>query len=105
MTYALKKIPLSYMRYTAECYIIVSKHINVRVPITNILSPYKQCHGVKKESFHVLRVGEDNVQMSKFIKNELGSQTFENGRAFYEFNRKEDLNYYKEVVKVQRNQV
>ena len=53
----------------------------------------------------MLRVGEDNVQMSKFIKNELGLQTFENGRAFYEFNREEDLNYYKEVVKVQKDQV
>ena len=92
------------MRYTAECSLLL-ENINVRVPIINILSPYKQCHDIKKESFHVLRVGEDNVQMSKFIKNELGSQTFENGRAFYEFNRKEDLNYYKEVVKVQRNQV
>ena len=58
-----------------------------------------------KQSFHMLRVGEDNVQMSEFIKNELDLRTFENGRAFYEFNREEDLNYYKEVVKVEKDQV
>ena len=81
---------------------IDSKHISV--PII-ILSSYKQCHGVKKESFRVLKVGGDNVQMSKFIKNELRLRTFENGRAFYEFNCDEDLNYYKEIVKVPKNQV
>jgi hypothetical protein len=51
----------------------------------------------------VLKVGENNVQMSKFIEKELGLQKFENGQAFYEFTGQEDLIYYKEVVKVQRN--
>lgn len=53
----------------------------------------------------MLKVGENNVQMSKFIEKELGSQTFENGRAYYEFTGEEDLNYFKEVVTEQRNKV
>ena len=53
----------------------------------------------------MLEVDEDNVQMSKFIEKTLGSRTFENGRAFYEFTDEEDLIYYKEVVKEQRNKV
>lgn len=31
---------------------------------------------------------EDNVQMSKFVKNKKG--TFENGKVYYEFTRKEE---------------
>ena len=53
----------------------------------------------------MLKVGENNVQMSKFIEKDLGSQTFENGRASYEFTGEEDLNYFKEVVTEQRNKV
>ena len=54
----------------------------------------------------MLKVGENNVQMSKFIEKELGLQAFENGRAYYEFTTgEEDLNYFKEVVVVQRNKV
>ena len=44
--------------------------------------------------------------MSKFVKKELGSQTFENGRAYYEFTTgEEDLNYFKEVVAEQGKKV
>ena len=53
----------------------------------------------------MLKVGENNVQMSKFIEKELGSQAFENGRAYYEFTGEEDLNYFKEIVTEQRNKV
>lgn len=53
----------------------------------------------------MLEVDEDNVQMSKFVEKKLSPRTFENGRAFYEFTDKEDLNYYKEVVAEQKNKV
>ena len=53
----------------------------------------------------MLKMGENNVQMSKFIEKELGSQAFENGRAYYEFTGEKDLNYYKEVVKGPKNRV
>ena len=70
-----------------------------------ILSQHSKRHSEKKESFHVLEVDEDNVQMSKFIEKKLGSRTFENGRAFYEFTDEENLIYYKEIVTEQRNKV
>ena len=50
------------------------------------------------EKFYVLKVDENNVRMSEFVKMKIGS--FENGRAFYEFKQPEDLLYYKEVVHV-----
>lgn len=51
--------------------------------------------------FDVLEVDEDYVKMSEFVTAKLG--TFENGRAFYEFNREEeDLLYYKEVVRMNK---
>lgn len=50
------------------------------------------------EKFYVLRVDENNVRMSEFVKMKIGS--FENGRAFHEFKQPEDLLYYKEVVHV-----
>ena len=60
---------------------------------------------MKEESFHVLHVeeDEDNTQMSKFFEKNLGY--FENGKAFYEFKDKEDLIFYKEVVREQKNKV
>ena len=50
------------------------------------------------EKFYVLKVDENNVRMSEFVKMKIGS--FENGRAFYEFKQPEDLLHYKEVVHV-----
>ena len=55
------------------------------------------------DDFQVMKVDEDNIQMSRFIEKTLG--TFENGRAFYEFTGEEDLIYYKEVVKVQKGKL
>ena len=52
--------------------------------------------------FFVLKVDEDNVQMSDFVKKVLKLK-FENGRAFYEFTRtEEDLLYYREVVRMHK---
>ena len=51
----------------------------------------------------MLKVEKDNMRMSSFVKQNLGS--FENGRAFYEFTSEEDFLHYKEVVKVQKSQV
>ena len=52
-----------------------------------------------KPQFYVLEVDEDNVQMAKFIKDKLGEDKFENGKAFYEFTqREEDFLFYKDVV-------
>ena len=48
--------------------------------------------------FYELTVDEDNVRLSTFVKKK--GYTFENGLAFYEFCRKEDLQCYKEVVHV-----
>ena len=45
----------------------------------------------------MLTVDEDRVRMSDFIKRKLGVE-FTNGRAFYEFKRPEDLDFYKEVI-------
>ena len=54
----------------------------------------------ENERFYVLKVNEDNIQMSEFIEKTL-SKTFENGRAFYEFSQMdEDLLSYKEVVQM-----
>ena len=48
----------------------------------------------------MLRVNEDNVQMSVFIENTLETK-FENGRAFYQLTKmEEDLLFYKEVVQM-----
>lgn len=53
-----------------------------------------------KEMFHVLKVKQDNVQMSTFVQEELRMK-YENGRAFYEFTgSEEDLQFYKEVVRM-----
>ena len=46
----------------------------------------------------MLKVEKDNMRMSSFVKQNLGS--FENGRAFYEFTSEEDFLHYEEVVKV-----
>ena len=50
------------------------------------------------EKFYVLKVDENNVRMSEFIKTKIGS--FDNGKAFYEFKQSEDLPCYKEVIHV-----
>ena len=51
-----------------------------------------------EERFHVLRVDENNVQMSAFIERKLNLK-FENGRAFHEFaETEEDLLCYSDVV-------
>ena len=57
-----------------------------------------------KAYFYVLRVDEENVQMSDFVKRALGVTEFENGRAYYEFalQTEEDLVSYKEVVRMQK---
>ena len=53
--------------------------------------------------FYVLKVDEDNVQMSDFVKRALGVTEFENGRAYYEFiQTEEDLVSYKEVVRMHK---
>ena len=49
--------------------------------------------------FYVLKVNEDYVQMSDFVKKNLGVK-FENGKAFYELTQEEDLLFYKEVVQM-----
>ena len=38
-----------------------------------------QCCGLKEEKFHVLMVGDNDVQMSSFIKEKLKLDSFENG--------------------------
>ena len=50
------------------------------------------------EQFHVLKVDQNNIRMSDFVKKKIG--TFENGKIFYEFKQDEDLPCYKEVVHV-----
>ena len=50
------------------------------------------------EKFYGLKVDKNNVRMSEFIRTKIGS--FDNGKAFYEFNQSEDLPCYKEVVHV-----
>ena len=47
----------------------------------------------------MLKVGQNNIRMSEFIKAEIGS--FENGKVFYEFRKAdEDLSCCKEVIHV-----
>ena len=53
----------------------------------------------------MLTVDENYVQMSSFIMKNLKIESFENGRAFYEFTDEEDLIYYKEVVNGLRKKV
>ena len=56
----------------------------------------------KKGKFHVLKVNEDNIQMSDFVEKTL-CVDFENGSAFYQFTKmEEDLLSYKEVVRMER---
>ena len=49
------------------------------------------------------RVNKDCVQMSEFVKKELGVSDFKNGEAFYEFTHEEDLLYYRDVVHLGKN--
>jgi hypothetical protein len=59
-----------------------------------------------KERFHVLKVDEDNVQMSHFIERKLPNLKFENGKAFYEFTEtEEDLLCYRDVVRMNKPKV
>lgn len=57
-----------------------------------------KCAQIAHSDLHVLEVDEDCVCMSDFIKKQLGVAKFINGHAFYEFKKKEDLRYYKEIV-------
>ena len=50
------------------------------------------------EKFQVLKVDRNNVRMSEFIREKIGS--FESGKAFYQFNQPEDLPCYREIVHV-----
>ena len=55
--------------------------------------------------FYVLKVDEDNVQMSDFVKRALGVTKFENGRGYYEFTQMEmedNFLFYKEVVRMNK---
>ena len=53
--------------------------------------------------FYVLRVDEDNVQMSDFVKRTLGVTEFENGRAYYQLTQtEEDFVSYKEVLRMHK---
>ena len=49
-------------------------------------------------SFEELQVDEDNVEMSNFVRKNLGVSDFQNAHAFYEFTNEEDLGYYRDVV-------
>ena len=53
--------------------------------------------------FHLLKVDEDNVRMSEFVKRKVSK--FENGKAFYELTESEDLLYYKEVIHLELKNV
>ena len=51
--------------------------------------------------FYVLKVDEDNVPMSHFVKKALGVTEFKAGSAYYEFTQsEEDFLYYKDVVRM-----
>ena len=55
-----------------------------------------------EERFHVLRVDENNVQMSAFIERKLNLK-FKNDRAFHEFTEtEEDLLCYRDVVRMKK---
>ena len=49
--------------------------------------------------FQVLKVDEENVRMSKFVRNKLGS--FEKGKAFFELTEKEDLPFCRKAMREQ----
>ena len=56
---------------------------------------------MKNGMFQVLKVDEENVRMSTFIRNKLGS--FEKGRAFFEFTEKEDLPFCRKAIRENNN--
>ena len=89
---------------TTDCLLQLYKFIYCYSNFITILYILIHIQRATEEQFQVLTVDEDNVQMSKFVKQKLGS--FMNGKAFYEFTQKEeDLSYYKEVVNVQKSLV
>jgi hypothetical protein len=54
----------------------------------------------------VLEVEEDCVRMSKFIETKLGHDCqYEDGKAFYEAEKEEDLLYCKKILRPQKEQV
>ncbi len=58
--------------------------------------------------YSVLEVDEDSdcVRMSKFIETKLGCQyKYEDGKAFYEAEREEDLLYCKKILRPQKEEV
>ena len=57
-----------------------------------------------KGKYAVLEVDEDNVRMSKFIETKLNCK-YEDGRAFYEAKREEDLLYYKKILRPRKEEV
>ena len=54
--------------------------------------------------YMVLEVDEDSVRMSKFIETKLGCQ-YEDGRAFYDAGKEEDLLYCKKILRPQKEEV
>ena len=61
----------------------------------------------KTGNYRVLKVNEDCVRLSKFIKAKLNCQ-FEDGKAFYEVTEddsEEDLLYCKKILRLQKNEV
>ena len=54
-------------------------------------------------TFEIIEVDRDNVRMSAFIRNRLGS--FQKEGAFYEFTDKEDLLCCKKVVRASKDKV
>ena len=63
-----------------------------------ILMQDPECTQIAIDDLEVLKVDEECVCMSDFIKTKLGVAEFVNGHAFYEFKRTEYLDYYKEVI-------
>ena len=51
--------------------------------------------------YTVLEVDEDNVRMSKFIATKLNCK-YEDGKAFYEAEKEEDLIYCKKILRPQK---
>lgn len=70
---------------------------------THVTTIIIQSEKIISRKFTLLEVDEDNIRLSVFVKSKLGCNSFENGRAFYEFNQEEDLLYYKEVVLLPTN--
>ena len=52
----------------------------------------------------VVEVDKDSVRMSKFIEIKLDCQ-YEDGKAFYEAGKEEDLLYCKKILRPQKEQV